>query len=656
VEGLRASGVAGVYEDLGALGEALDGGAPLPGVVFLDCTVQGGTGRAGTDAGVAGVLGLVRGAASGVLGVLQAWLSDGRFAGCRLVVLTRGAVSVGVGESVGDMGGASVWGLVRSAQSENPGRIVLVDLDSETESERSEESEESAAGSEGVVGGVSWDALCAALALGEPQLALRGGELSVPRLAYAVVSEGEHEGEHARGEALGEDRLGGADGASGVFGAGGTVLITGGTGGLGGLVARHLVAVHGVSSVVLASRRGGEAPGALELERELSEMGARVAIAACDVSDRDQLEGLLGQIPEAYPLTGVVHAAGVLDDGVIESLSAERIDRVFAAKVDAAWYLHELTEHLGLSAFVLFSSGAATLSSPGQGNYAAANTLLDALAAYRRARGLSGISMAWGQWASASDMAADLRQADYLRMARAGLAALSPEEGLALFDAALHTDQALVLPVRLDLAVLRARARAGATPPLLSRLVRAPSHRAEDEGSLARRLASLPEQDRESTIVDFVRAEVAIVLGHSTPQAIDIQQAFRDLGFDSLTAVELRNRLSTVTGLRLPATLIFDYPTITTLANHLLTETFPGFSRDTHLSPGEAEIREALARIPLGRLREAGLIEPLLQLANLDGEALRLADEDETSLVDTMDVERLVQRTLTNTDPSATEP
>ncbi len=354
----------------------------------------------------------------------------------------------------------------------------------------------------------------------------------------------------------------------------GTVLITGGTGVLGGAVARHLVSEHGVRNLVLTSRRGQQAPGAAELESELTGMGAHVTVAACDVSSRAELEALLGAIPEQRPLSGVVHAAGVLDDGVIGSLTSERMDRVLEPKVDAAWHLHELTEHLDLSAFVLFSSMTATFGGAGQGNYAAGNAFLDALAAHRRARGLAGVSMAWGLWAQMSDMTGVLSERDVARLARSGVSPLTSEEGLELFDAALWADRALALPVRLDVPALRAQARAGALPALLRGLVRAPARRAPDDAgrSLARRLGAVPADEREGVLLEVVRSEAATILGHTSAEAVQARQTFKDLGFDSLAAVELRNRLNAVTGLLLPATLVFDYPTPAALATFLLGE------------------------------------------------------------------------------------
>jgi NAD(P)-dependent dehydrogenase (short-subunit alcohol dehydrogenase family)/acyl carrier protein len=352
----------------------------------------------------------------------------------------------------------------------------------------------------------------------------------------------------------------------------GSVLITGGTGGLGALLATHLVTEHGVASLILASRRGLDAPGAAELQRELEQLGSRVLVVACDVSDREALRGLLEQVPAEFPLRGVVHAAGALDDGVIGSLTSERVERVFAPKVDAAWHLHELTGHMDLSMFVLFSSAAATMGSPGQGNYAAANAFLDALAAHRRAHHLPGISIAWGYWEQASEMTSALSESDLARMTRQGVLPLSTRLGLELFDAALEADQPQVVGMRLDTVAARAQARAGLLPDLLRGLVRVPAVSSTHTGSLVRRLAGVPKAEREAVVLDLVRVEVAAVLGHASHGGIDPERAFKDLGFDSLVAVELRNRLSAITGLRLPATLVFDYPNATALARYLLDQ------------------------------------------------------------------------------------
>ncbi|MFF1352328.1 type I polyketide synthase, partial [Streptomyces sp. NPDC058322] len=362
------------------------------------------------------------------------------------------------------------------------------------------------------------------------------------------------------------------------LGGEGTVLVTGASGSLGGLVARHLVVERGVRHLLLVSRRGEQAPGTGELVADLTDLGASVRVAACDVADREVLAAVLDAVPAEHPLVGVVHTAGVLDDGVLSSLTPERLGAVLRPKVDAGWHLHELTRGLDLSLFVLFSSAAATLGSAGQANYAAANAFLDALAEVRRGEGLVGQSLAWGPWAEGG-MLGHLDDADLQRMARAGLPALTAEQGLALFDAAEHTGWGAVLPLRLDLAVLRRGAASNGVAPLMRGLVRVPNRRAAKsaaaESALADRLGGLGEADRTAMVMELVRGEVALVLGHASRDAVVPGQAFKELGFDSLTAVELRNRLNAETGLRLPATLVFDYPTPEALAEFILDEVAP---------------------------------------------------------------------------------
>jgi polyketide synthase 12 len=364
----------------------------------------------------------------------------------------------------------------------------------------------------------------------------------------------------------------------------GTVLVTGGSGGLGGLVARHL-AGRGRRHLVLASRRGAGAPGLAGLAAGLAGAGAGVRVVACDAADRPGLAAVIAAAPAHAPLTGVVHAAGVLDDGVTGSLTPARLDRVMRPKADGAWHLHELTRDLDLDMFVLFSAAAGIWGNPGQGNYAAANTFLDALAAHRRGLGLGATSLAWGPWLRPGGMTGGLDQGDWQRMARLGLRPLSDTDGLALLDAAVAAGEALLVPARLDLSEL---GRPGAEPPpLLSGLVRpsraaaraagagatgAAGVSADGRGGLAARLAAMPAAEQGEAIRQVVLAQAALVLGLAGPEAADSGRSFRELGFDSLTAVELRNRLNAVTGLRLPATVVFDYPTPGVLATHLGAE------------------------------------------------------------------------------------
>ncbi|GAO07616.1 type I polyketide synthase [Streptomyces lydicamycinicus] len=582
----------GDFLDLEAL-KALD---PTPEVVVLPVP----------DSGVVGVSGGVREVAYGVLETLRAWLAEERFAGSRLVILTRSAVSV-TGEEV-DLVTAPVWGLVRSAQSENPDHFVLVDSDDRQASRA---------------------ALMAAVALGEPQVAIRDGELAVPRLTTLEPFE--------------------KDGAP-VWKPEGTVLITGGTGTLGTLVARHLVTEHRVQNLLLTSRRGPDAEGADALREELTALGARVTIAACDTADRDALAGLLAGIPAEAPLTGVVHTAGVLDDGVLGSLTRERIDAVLRPKVDAAWNLHELTKELDLSAFVLFSSAAGVFGAPGQGNYATANAFLDALAAYRRAQALPAESLAWGLWEESSGLTGTLSEADRQRKARDGLRPMSSAEALALFDASVAGERALTVPVRFDLTALGVGLRTDEVPPLLRRLVRG-TRRSAAAGQggadgLPERLRTASPAQRSRLLLNLVRGHVVAVLGYADADAVEAGKAFKDLGFDSLTAVELRNRLNRDTGLKLPATTIFDYPNSRVLAEYLGTHFAPYGDAGSGADDNEETIRRMLTSIPLNRLAEAGLMSSLLELAGITEEASETTEDDDRESLDTMDMEAMIQLAL----------
>ncbi|WP_301549387.1 type I polyketide synthase, partial [Planomonospora parontospora] len=382
-------------------------------------------------------------------------------------------------------------------------------------------------------------------------------------------------------------------------------------------------------------------------------LGARVTVAACDVADRQALADLLAAVPAEYPLRGVVHAAGVLDDGVVAALTPERIDAVLRPKADAAWYLHELTAGLDLSAFVLFSSLAGTLGNAGQGNYAAANAFLDGLAVYRRARGLAAQSVAWGLWAGGG-MGAGLEAAQVRRMAGMGMGALAPEQGLALLDAVAGADAAAVVAVRLDVRVL-ASAGAG-LPSVFAGLVPVARRRAAGggggggAGGLGRRLAGLGAREREAALLELVRTHVAGILGHAGPEAVEPEMAFKELGFDSLSAVEFRNRLNEVTGLRLPPTLVFDYPNAMVLAAHLGSELAPDLGAGNGHDSGEQRIRRILESIPLTKLRDAGLMDVLLELGGARStESASEADGTHGS-IDDMDLESLINMALDGVD------
>ncbi|WP_414636747.1 SDR family NAD(P)-dependent oxidoreductase [Actinophytocola sp.] len=433
----------------------------------------------------------------------------------------------------------------------------------------------------------------------------------------------------------------------------GTVLITGGTGVLGGLVARGLVTEHGVRRLVLTSRRGGRAPGAERLVAELTELGAEVTVAECDVANRDSLSAVLvAARADLGPLTAVVHAAGVLDDGILDALTPDRLDLVMRPKVDAVDALHELTLGDDLAAFVLFSSASATFGGAGQANYAAANAYLDAFAQRRRAAGLPAQSLAWGLWADRSEMTGDLGAADVARMGRAGVVPLSTEEGLSLFDTALRAAPAVLLPMRLDLPALRAAA--DGVPALLRGLVgtrRAAASPAGGGPALARRLAGLSPGEQDAVLLDLVRSAVAAVLGHTSGDAVPVGKAFKELGFDSLTAVELRNRLNAASGLRLPVTVVFDHSTPAALAEHLRTELVPDAETTGEATdPEETRIRAAIAGLPVSRLRDAGVLDVLLGLAGLDtATGTDQPAEPADDSIDAMDAQTLVRMALQQT-------
>ncbi|MGX1887868.1 SDR family NAD(P)-dependent oxidoreductase, partial [Streptomyces sp. NPDC055287] len=364
------------------------------------------------------------------------------------------------------------------------------------------------------------------------------------------------------------------------FTSGGTVLITGGTGALGALTARHLVTHHGVTRLLLTSRRGPEAEGAEQLRTELTALGAHITLTACDAADHNALTHLINTIPTEHPLTAVIHTAGVLDDTTIETLTPQQLDTVLRPKADAAWNLHHLTQDKDLDAFILFSSMGGVLGAPGQGNYAAANTYLDALAQHRRAQGLPATSLAWGLWAEATGMTGHLTEADVTRMTRSGFPPISSKDGLAFFDAALTKSDATLLPVDINTGALAVLARDGSLPPVLSDLVRAtPQLSRASTGAPAVAVGSstfkdeftlLSDADGRARLIELVRAATATVLAHPAPESIDVSQPFKGLGFDSLTTVQLRNHLNAATGLHLPTTLAFDHPTPAALARHLL--------------------------------------------------------------------------------------
>ncbi|MGP4114701.1 type I polyketide synthase, partial [Streptomyces sp. 4N509B] len=585
------------YENLENLTATLDAGIPAPEVVLLTPIAPK---RTQDDRASA-----AHRATRATLAAVQTWLADPRLADTRLVVVTGGAVGTAAGEDVTDLAGAPVWGLMRSAQTENPDRFLLVDVD----------------GRVGTADESLVEAVARAVAEGEPQVAIRGRDVLAPRVApHGARRPASLTGAGAPGatgaatqeptaEDLAErrDRL-----------AAGTVLVTGGTGALGALVARHLVSAHGVRRLVLTSRRGPSTPGADDLVTELSAAGAHVEVVACDAADRDALAALLAAIPADQPLTGVYHTAGVVNDGVCAALTTEQLTQVMRPKVDAALNLHELTEGHDLAAFVLFSSIAGVLGGAGQGNYAAANTFLDALAHHRRAMGRAATSIAWGLWAHTGGMAGALSQGERDRITQSGIEPLTAETGLTLLDAADTSGEALVLAAAIARTTLRDIAQAGLLPPMLRDITPKPAgagrpastgagggaRGAEQAGtSMAQRIAGLTAEQRTTFFVDLVAHHVATALGYGTSQTVDPAREFAELGFDSLTAVELRNGLSGATGLRLPATLVFDYPNPAALAAYLDDQFEP--------ADGDGGAAQPAAFADLERLQAALTAAPL---------------------------------------------
>ncbi|RZU54180.1 polyene macrolide polyketide synthase [Krasilnikovia cinnamomea] len=501
------------------------------------------------------------------LAVVREAVADDRFADTRVVFVTSRAVTL-PGETEVDPAAAAAAGLVRSAQSEHPGRFLLVDID------RAE---------------VSPGLLPALITGDEPQVTIRDGVAYVPRLVPIT------------GEAP-QPRTWPADG---------TVLITGGTGGLGAELAHHLAA-QGVRHLLLAGRRGADAPGAAALRARLGDAGAQVTFASCDVSSRAQVDELIAAVPAAHPLTAVIHAAGVLDDGLVTSLTPQRVDTVLAAKADGAWHLHEATRGLDLEVFALYSSVAGIMGGAGQGNYAAANAFLDALAELRRAHGLPGTSIAWGPWEPVAGMTAELSAAARERIARSGFPPMSAAQGHAAFDAAVAADRPTI--AALNLSAAGARSAQGQVPPLLRNLVAGGARPLVRTGRAAAtvrdRLDTMDGTAKRTFLRNLIAEYAAKLLGHADPTAIDAERDFLELGFDSLIAVELRNQLSDALSLRLPTSIVFDSRTPAGFAEWLLGEL-------AGAAPGGAAAPGATRTVAAGET-----VHELFQQAVRDGRAL----------------------------------
>ncbi|THA60913.1 SDR family NAD(P)-dependent oxidoreductase, partial [Streptomyces sp. A0642] len=530
-----------------------------------------------------------------VLAQLQELLSNERLASTELVWITRGSIAAAPGDRLDGLPYAPLWGLIRSARAEHPERSLrLVDLGPD-DADR--------------------DALARALAVtDEPEIAVRDGEVTVARLVREAST-----GESAAVRQIDPE---------------GTVLITGGTGELGRETARHLVRHHGIRHLVLTSRRGSETPGTTELIHELQEQGAEcVRVVACDVARRDDVAKVLGLAEKDRPWTAVFHLAGILDDGVLLGQDTARLFRVLAPKVKGAFHLDELTEGLDLAAFVLFSSAAGTVGTAGQSIYGAANSYLDAFAARRRAEGRPVTSLAWGLWHQAGvGMTSHLGAVELERMRRQGIAPLAFEQGLGLLDAVLTRPADNFVPLKLDLRAVRRSAENGHDVPglfraLVRRRVRrvAAAATAVSQAGLREQLLAAPADRRSDLVTEMVQREVATVLGVSGPGSLSPKQVLKDLGLDSLMAVELRRRLSAESGISLPATLAFDYPTPDHIARLVLSrmdlpaEEPAGYTSGALGTSGtddpESVLGRVLEQLSADRIHSSGLLGQLVELA-----------------------------------------
>ncbi|OSC35104.1 hypothetical protein B8W66_23475, partial [Mycobacterium decipiens] len=588
-----------VYTDLAAI-------QPCPPLVIWDLTPGPDFTSPAAEGDTDGPLQHVHALTRHTLGGLQTWLTRPDTTRTHLVILTRHAVTTSPDDHSPDLAHAATWALVHSAQNEHPGRITTIDVDTTP---------------------TTGHALANVLttltnptrgADTEPQLALRQGVGYRPRLTPTAP-----------------DTIS----PPVVLDPEGTVLITGGTGMLGGVFAEHVVTNYGVRHLVLVSRSGPDAPGAGELHQRLAQLGAQVSITACDTSNPTALAAVLANITTEHPLRAIIHTAAVIDDAVVTELTGEQLDTVLTAKADTAWHLHHLTADIKLDAFVVFSAAAAVLGAPGLANYAAANAFLDALAHHRHHHGLPATSLAWGYWQTPG-IAAHVDTVSQARFTRNHLIPITTEHGLALFDAALACRQPNLVPAPLNTHALARHARQGALPAILSSLTT--TRRRATVGSVETLTAQLANQTPEqqlATLTKLVTVATAAVLAHPDPATLEPDLPFKDLGIDSLSALELRNTLTRDTGLSLPATLVFDHPTPSAIAQYLDVELSGNGITSRVQDPEEIEMHRLIETIPAKQLIRSGVLNMLREIADSDHSAHA---NDKQNHVATMNLDELL--------------
>lgn len=447
-----------------------------------------------------------------------------------LLWITCQAVGAGADDDcVEGLAAGPLWGLMRTARSEHPELCLrLIDLDKAQALEK------------------------ALLLRAEPECAVRQGRVLVPRMLRAnpVLNQ-------AKEPLLRQD---------------GAVLITGGLGDLGRRVARFLASTHNIRDLVLTSRRGMKSPGAAELVVELSRLGATATVVTCDMAELQSLQRIMTIFSHNRPLRGVIHAAGALDNGVLSTLTPQRCATVFAPKVNGTWRLHQLTQDMDLDLFMVFSSISGIMGMPGHGNYAAANTFLDALTHLRRSQGLPATSVAYGTW-DGEGMAARIIGPTLARLTELGLDMLAPDKGLQLFEEAVRSGRTLTVAAALDLKRLQTHyTDRGNVPPLFRSLLEQTPKQVHDDWNLRKALSESPTEQHFDIVLNAIRETVAKALVLAQPADVDVDGPLQDIGIDSLTAVLMRNHLANVTGLTLAPGFVFQYNSLRSLSEFFLAQ------------------------------------------------------------------------------------